>query len=248
MDGNPSLDTQLIVHRKSLENEHDFLLRKIQDLKAKQAEIERQIEAVDVLLSGTTTSHEVQQHLFAVEEVSRQSAVRSELAGKTVVEACSLVLAREGKPMAVAKLVDALVAGGIRFRTEKPDRSVAVQLARSDDFVRISPGVFTLAGPDQTSDRRTDLTGMRQGAVIRLNKEGVVKGAERVLVERGTAMHVRDIYSALQARGFTSRAKRPQAMVSGSLSRSKRFRLIGGDVWDLVDRDGVDGTRSNPAT
>ncbi|MCE5324651.1 winged helix-turn-helix domain-containing protein [bacterium] len=224
---NDSLEAQLRLHKSALQHDRDQILLQIQDFVNKQAEIEKKIEAADILLSEfkTTTNQQIEPQLIPSESVEKNNFV-----GLTVVEACTTVLLQAKRPMKIAELASAIYDGGIRLKSQAPTRSITVILERNQNFARVAPGTYALVNQQEYKS----IT--QKQSAIRLNKEGALKGSERILKEKGRPMHVREILSALKETGFRSNAKRPEAMLSGTLKRSTKFKLVGGDTWDLVNR------------
>jgi hypothetical protein len=210
-----AFEAQLIEGKAERQHERDQLLRRV-------AEIDEWIRAADVMLSQKPVPPLL---LVPPDEEPRQS---TNLAGMTVVEACVAVLSMANRPMKVSDLWNALYAGGLRLNSKTPKQSVNIMLQRSSKFLWVRPGTYALADYHSTNQPKT-----RGG---RLNAEGPTRGAIRVLKEHGGPMHVKEIYEALKASGFRSNAKYPTAMLSGTFSRSKRFRAMGNDNWDLAER------------
>lgn len=224
-----SLEVQLKAHKTALQRQSEQLLQHIQEHVREQAEIEKRIAAADVLLSEFDVGPAAMEPLLIADETPAKPGAKPNLTGMTVVQACATVLSQQNRPMKVAELTRAIYDGGIRLKSQTPDRSVAVLLQRNRRFMRVAPGTFALV---RAHDPTHQPTRQRSG---RLNAEGAIKGTERILKESGKPMHVRDIFVALEATGFRSNAKRPQAMLSGTLKRSPRFRLVGGDRWALAE-------------
>lgn len=100
---------------------------------------------------------------------------------------------------------------------------LSVRIGAIDQVVRSE-----FAAPAEAEQRSAKLPG-------RLNERGPIHGAYDVLKAEDKPMHVRAILSSLMAQGFRSNAKRPIAMLSGTMKRSRRFVLCGHDTWALAE-------------
>lgn len=218
-----NIEAQLSALRVSLEERLTQVDSEIERLARLRQAIEQRLVAVAQLLNNPLDDMELL-------PPRRRDEVRTgdDLKGKTVPDACEIVLREHGGPMKVADIVSQITSRGLRIASVTPWRTVNTALLRNRKrFVKFAPGTYTLA------PRAGDAASAASHA--RLNKRGPVVHAHDVLAEARRPMHIKDILSIMLKQGFKTNAGRPEAMLSGTLKQSRRFRLVGGDIWALAE-------------
>lgn len=214
-------------HKQELEHRLTHIRQDMQRLLQEQEDVLHKISAADVLLADIHSGPKRDEPLLPIEQEAPRRT--SELRRKTVAQAAAAVLAKEGRPLTVSEITAAILAGGARFDSKTPDKTVATTLYRNPQFVKVAPGTFALV-------TRSDAAAMSpKSRTGRLNEVGAVRLTETLLREEGKPMHVREILRQLQEQGFRTYAARPEAMLSGTLRRSKKFAPLGDDNWGLVE-------------
>jgi len=117
--------------------------------------------------------------------------------------------------------VESQIGGLLKLKSDLTNRLAAAEQVLAAEFPESDPGVTR---PTRSAER-----------LVRLNKRGPVTCSYDVLKAAGHPMHVKAILAELYAMGFRSNARRPDAMLSGTLRQSSRFRPCGHDTWALAE-------------
>jgi hypothetical protein len=219
------IHAQLIILKRDLERRLLEAREQIESLLGVQQVIQQDLAAVDRLLHSPLHQGA---DARAAEVAPSDDCQHADLKGMTVPDACEVVLKEHGGPMKVAELVRSLIDRRLQIQSETPWRTINTALLRNGRrFVKVAPGTYALAPkPSESAEQQTSQ---------RLNERGAVVWSSDILKQAGHPMHVRDILAELLRQGFRSNAERPEAMLSGTLKQSKRFRLLGGDHWALAE-------------
>lgn len=140
------------------------------DLKAKRAQIDQAIAAIEaIVLTGATSTSTMtaQAAMTAQAHVVPPTAVTPGMfLGQTIADAARKVLEINKKAMGTKEIMDAIVAGGVHLSGSTPLNTVQTVLGRQTDIVKVGRGIWALAvwypnsgrfkkaksGPDQDVD------------------------------------------------------------------------------------------------
>jgi hypothetical protein len=225
-----ALSEQLREYVADLQSELEQVRRDAEALAQREDDVRARLEAANEILQRERSVPEdvsLQRALIET-EVETTHSPRA-LRGRTIADAAALVLADRSAPMKVREIADELKDGGLLGGSRDPWRTLNSTLIRNPSrFLKVGPGKYALR-PHGGANARSERKGLRR------KRRGLVRWAYDVLQGRRKPLHVRDILDQMTAEGFTYATQRPTAMLSGSLKKSPRFRLCGGDVWALAE-------------
>ncbi|MGO8868604.1 MAG: winged helix-turn-helix domain-containing protein [Alphaproteobacteria bacterium] len=114
------------------------------DLKAKRAQIDQAIAAIESLLaSGGTAATGVA--TTATPEAKPLVVTPGLFHGHTIADAARKVLDMHKKELTTKEILDSIVLGGVRLATATPLNTVQTVLGRQQDIIKVKRGTWALA-------------------------------------------------------------------------------------------------------